>query len=125
MYLVDTNILIYHFEDSVPVESKEQLNQIFQENFNISVITKMEFLGFRRHTDESYRRATQFLSFSNVLGLDDQVVEKVVELRRNSAVKLPDAVIAATAIIGKLILVTRNAGDFTGLGVTLYNPFDV
>lgn len=125
MYLVDTNILIYHFNGSIPDTAKERLEQIFLEQFNISVITKMEFLGFRRHTDESYHKAVQFVSFANCIGLDEQVVEKVVELRRNFSVKLPDAIIAATALVGKLCLVTRNTSDFAGMDVDIFNPFDV
>jgi predicted nucleic acid-binding protein len=125
MYLVDTNILIYHFDDSIPSASKELLNHIFKEYFNVSVVTKIEFLGFRRHTDESYSRAVQFLSFSNIVGLDDEITQKSIDLRRQFTVKLPDAVIAATAIVGKLIVVTRNTTDFADLGVTVYNPFDV
>lgn len=125
MYLVDTNILIYHFNGSIPDMAKDRLDLIFQEQFNISVVTKMEFLGFRRHTDESYHKAVQFLSFANCIGVNEQVVEKVVELRRTFPVKLPDAIIAATAIVGKLCLVTRNASDFVGMDVAIFNPFDV
>lgn len=124
MYLVDTNILIYHFSDSIPEPGKQRLEQIFVEQFNISIITKMEFLGFRQHTDESYRKAVQFLAYSNCISIDELIVDKVVELRRKHSVKLPDAIIAATALVRNLCLVTRNAGDFNGMGVPVYNPFE-
>jgi predicted nucleic acid-binding protein len=123
MYLVDTNILIYHFDNSIPAASKEKIHLIFREHFNVSVITRMEFLGFRGHTNDSFVKAERFLSHATVIGLEEAIVTKVIELRRSSTIKLPDAVIAATALIYALTLVTRNSTDFSGCSATCYNPF--
>ncbi len=124
MYLVDTNILIYHFDGSIPAPSKDKLNSIFRKHFTVSVITGMEFLGFRGHTSDSFKKADRFLSFAKVIGIEEAIVAKVIEILRSSAIKLPDAVIAATALIYDLILVTRNSNDFSGCGVSCFNPFD-
>lgn len=124
MYLVDTNILIYHFDDSLPVAYRGKIHQVFKEYFNVSVITKMEFLGFRGHTDDSYQKAERFLSHATVIGLEEAIVNKAIELRRTAAIKLPDAVIAATALMYDLTLITRNVDDFTTCGISSFNPFD-
>jgi len=124
IYLIDTNILIYHFNGNIPDKSASKINKIFKEDFNISVITKMEFLGFRKHTKESFKKAKKFLEYCNVIELDDDIVNLVIDIRRNYSVKLPDAIIAATAIFKNYTLVTRNTKDFEELEISIYNPFD-
>ena len=123
MYLVDTNILIYHINKNIPENSRIKIHQIFIEHFNISVITKMEFLGFKSHTERSYSKSSKFLEHADVIGLDDEIVETVISLKRKRKIKLPDAIIAATAKKNGLILVTRNEKDFKGIGIKIYNPF--
>jgi len=46
-YLVDTNILIYYFAGAIPDMSG--IEGIFKASFNISILTKIEFLGWKRH----------------------------------------------------------------------------
>lgn len=123
MYLVDTNILIYYLNDDMPSKSVAKLELILIENFNISIITKMEFLGFRKYTEDSFKQAEKFLQNACLFGLDNHLVEKVIDIKRHCKIKLPDAIIAATAIMNNFTLVTRNTADFTELNVQIYNPF--
>jgi len=124
MYLIDTNILIYHFNNNIPDKTKPRITEIFKRHFNISVITRMEFLGFRGHTEESFKKAGKFLSYSHIINLEDEIVEMGINLRRSKKLKLPDTIIASTAIKKELILVTRNVDDFSGMNIKIYNPFD-
>jgi predicted nucleic acid-binding protein len=80
---------------------------IFKFHFNISIITKMEFLGFKKHSSETYKKAKKFLQYSNIYNLNDDIVDYVISLRRKYNIKLPDIIIASTAIINDCILVTR------------------
>lgn len=123
MYLLDTNILIYHLNRSIPVQSIEKIRQILKNHFNISIISKMELLGFRRHSPESYKKSESFLENAEIIGLDDEIVDTVIQLRRNKNIKLPDAIIAATARVNQWTLVTRNENDFSGIELTVLNPF--
>ena len=123
MYLLDTNILIYHLNRSIPVQSIEKIRQILKNHFNISIISKMELLGFRRHSPQSYKKSESFLENAAIIGLDDEIVDTVIQLRKNKSIKLPDAIIAATARVNHWTLVTRNENDFSGIELTILNPF--
>ncbi len=123
-YLVDTNILIYYFNGSLPLEIKEKVELIFETSFNISLITKIEFLGWKKHTEESFKEAELFLSHAHVVRLTNKIAGCAIKLKRITNIKTPDALIAATAIQLEAILVTRNADDFKNIAeVNILNPF--
>lgn len=123
-YLLDTNILIYLFADTIPKKEVNKIEEIFRTSFNISILTKIEFLGWEKHTEEGFEKAREFISFANVFPLTDEIVDLTIDIRRHSKIKLPDAVIAATALNNNLIIVTRNDNDFKGIKVLeIYNPF--
>ena len=52
------------------------------------------------------------LSFSRVYPINDETIDKTIDLRKKYKIKLPDAVIAATAIINDFTLITHNIKDF-------------
>ena len=59
-----------------------------------------------------------------VLQLSNAIVEKTIEIRKSVRIKLPDAIIAATALVHGYTLLTRNVSDFSNVtGLTVINPF--
>jgi len=120
----DTNILIYHTKGSE--KSIDFItNVISHKSFNISVVTKIEFLGWDKHTIDGFEKCKQLLESANIYHVDEEIANKAIELKRGMNIKLADAVIAATAILNNLKIATRNVNDFKaieGLGAT--NPFD-
>lgn len=122
-YLIDTNILIYHIagaENSVDFISK----LINQQTFNISVLTKIEFLGWDKHTPDGFEKCRQLIKSANVYHVDNEIAEKTIEIKKSSRIKLADAVIAATALVHNLKLATRNIEDFkTVPNLDIINPF--
>ncbi len=123
-HIIDTNILIYYFNGSLPLDVKDRVEQIFEASFNISIITKIEFLGWRKHTMESYEQAEHFLNYAYVIGLTNEIADCAIKLRRMTNIKTPDALIAATAIQLDAVLITRNTGDFKNIeNIDIINPF--
>jgi predicted nucleic acid-binding protein len=122
-YLIDTNILIYFFNGSLSVSAKEKITAMLTDDFNISIISKMEFLGFSRFDSREKQEATRFISFANVLPLSEAIVERTIELKQTAKIKLPDAIIGATAWSHNLNLVTHNVKDFVGINLAISDPF--
>jgi predicted nucleic acid-binding protein len=80
-FLVDTNIIIYYFNGIV---KDNRIDEILKESFNISIITKIEFLSWQklRDDEELKEKALNFISNANVYELTDDVANKVIEIRQ-------------------------------------------
>ncbi|WP_292517918.1 type II toxin-antitoxin system VapC family toxin [Methanoculleus sp.] len=114
-YLLDTNILIYYLADAIPPERVSEIETMLTSSFRVSIITKIEFLGWKKHTPEGYALAQDFIRSAEVYPLTDTIADRAIHLRRTCGMKLPDAVIAATALTHECALVTRNESDFSGI----------
>lgn len=123
-YLLDTNILIYHTRgESIIGNFLKDLS--LKGEFNISIITKIEFLGWNRHTPEGFQKCRRLIRNTKIFPLNEEVADRAIEIRRGKKIKLPDAVIAATALLNDLTLTTRNVADFNAVeDLRIYNPFE-
>ena len=122
-YLIDTNILIYHTKGSQAVSSFMS-DVVAQRTFNISILTKIEFLGWEKHTPEGFQKCEQLVKLANIYPVDEDIAEQAIGLRRRVKIKLADAVIAATALVNNLKLATRNMEDYKAVReLEIFNPF--
>jgi hypothetical protein len=123
-FLIDTNILIYYLDGHIPLEHEAKIDHIFTHSFNVSVVSKIELLGWRKYTPEQYQIASQFIWRARIIYLDDEIAEQTVSVKQTYPLKLPDAIIAATALFYDWVLVTRNTKDFESITrLKIYNPF--
>jgi predicted nucleic acid-binding protein len=74
----------------------------------VSVITKMELLAKNDMKPEEEQAIRRFIADVTVSPLDEVVERKAVEIRRATKIKLPDCIIAATAIALDAELITND-----------------
>lgn len=118
--LLDTNVLI--------AQSNGEFTSFFEglttQRIVISVINRIELLAGPRLTEPQRSALVSLLDEFQEVSLTDEVVSMTIELLQSRQVKrLPDAIIAATALATDSTLVTRNTIDFQRVtGLTLLNP---
>lgn len=121
--LIDTNIAIYYLNNQLPDVTATELDK---HTLSMSVISRMELLSWRNAGTEDIAVIQAFIKSATVYNLDEAVILKSIEVRKNYSVKLPDAIIAATALVFNYTLVTRNIADFKNIpGLDLWNPLDI
>ena len=108
-YLTDTNTIIDYLENKLPERASIIIDNI---DIQLSVISRIELLVWQKASDEQIRILKDFISASFVFGLTEEIILKSIEIRKKHRLKLPDAIIAATAVVNSLTLITRNTSDF-------------
>ncbi|WP_231737780.1 type II toxin-antitoxin system VapC family toxin [Terracidiphilus gabretensis] len=117
--VLDTNILIDYLNGH-PAAQQEFARYAHPA---ISVITWMEVMaGTTPQTEQATRT---FLSGFDLLGIDAVTAEQAVSLRRKHRIKLPDAIVWATAQVRQALLVTRNSRDFDPSDPSVRIPYVV
>lgn len=132
MYLLDTNIVSELRKPRPQAAVISWLESIDDSDLHISVVTLGEIqsgIEITREQDaakaaEIEAWADQVAAAYNVLPMDAATFRQWAKLmHRQSDTVYEDAMIAATALVHKLTVVTRNVGDFKRFGVPMLNPF--
>jgi predicted nucleic acid-binding protein len=122
-YLADTNTIIDYLENRLPKDSIELIDRI---NILFSVITRIELLVWPKASDKQIIILRDFIAASTVLDLTENTILHTIEIRKNFRLKLPDAIIAATALANNLTLITRNLSDFEKVAeLNSINPYNL
>ena len=125
-YLLDSNTVIDYIAGLYSEKSRQWINQLIDEEINVSIITKIEVLSFDPDKDDNYPILVDFFGASNVFELTNDIVNKTIQIRQKQKIKLPDAVIASTALTKGLILISRNTKDFKNLpDLEVVNPYEI
>ena len=90
--LLDTNIILYY------LSGDETLIPLLEENnLLVSIITEIELLGFNELSETGIENIKLFLSYCIIENISDKIKNEAITLRRSNNLKLPDAIIFATA----------------------------
>jgi predicted nucleic acid-binding protein len=91
----------------------------------VSAVSYVEVLGYHQLDDEEQQYLEEFFRLAQVLPLSQAVLDQAVALRQQRKMSRGDALVAGTALVHGLTLVTRNSEDFHWIqGLSLLNPFD-
>jgi predicted nucleic acid-binding protein len=125
-FIVDSNVIIDYAANRFNSAGNDFMEAIFNNDFLISVAVKIEVLGFN-DLPTKLIALEEFVNAATVIPLDEAVTKQTIELRRQyKKLKLGDAIIAATALVHQLNLVTRNIDDFKHIqGLNLINPHKI
>lgn len=123
--LLDTNTVVYYLNASLSEKALDFVEDILNDTgSHISIITKIELLGWSAPNAHDLQQVAQFVKDSTVIPLTDAIADMAISIRRKQKIKLPDAVIAATALEYGYTLISRNDADFRNIPGLLYlNPF--
>jgi len=102
-YLVDTNILVYILQGNPNVKYFSE-----SEILTISCITEMEVLGKFQISESEKQIIDRFMSRCHIIDIDAQIKQLAINIKQQTKIKLPDAIIAATAMKNDILLVTAD-----------------
>ena len=105
-YLLDTNFILGILKSDPLVLAEASSRQLYVGECSYSAITRMELLGFHGITQKEEALIRQKLDRLTYLPLTGNIENVVIELRQARKIKLPDAIIAATALCSGIELLT-------------------
>jgi predicted nucleic acid-binding protein len=114
-YLLDTNFVINYFKGIFSDDAAKFTDSVINDLTYVSVITRMELLSLQSLKPKDEEVIKEFIFDSTVFSLEENIITKTILLRRTNKIKLPDAIIAATAIVHNLQLITHNLKDFKNI----------
>lgn len=108
--IVDSNVIIYSLQagyESLQDYLVSRVDQLY-----VSAITKLEVVGFHKLNDVEKQQFEVFFNSITTLSITDEVIAEAIRLRQQRKRSLGDSVIAATAILYNLPILTNNTADF-------------
>ena len=105
-FLLDTNFILGLLKATPEVLAIVEVSDLLASSCAYSAVTRMELLGYPNITPDEERLIADRLSKFTYLSISSEVENLAITLRRTRKLKLPDALIAATAIHHGLELLT-------------------
>jgi len=111
--ILDSNIIIYSARpEYIQVARYLQVNQ---DIVKVSLISTLEVLGFSRLLAADKRTFEAYLGSVEIIPITDNIITEAIRLRQQRKRSLGDSIIAATALLFNLPVLTNNVADFTDI----------
>ncbi len=118
-YLLDTNIILYILSGDETIARHLNQKILFA-----SVISEIELLGYKNLSLKEEKIIKNFISNFRIISVDETIKNEAIELRKKFSLKLPDCILAATAITLNLTFITsdKQFHQVSNLLLELYEP---
>ncbi|MBI4653288.1 type II toxin-antitoxin system VapC family toxin [Candidatus Kuenenbacteria bacterium] len=122
-YALDTNSILYYLRNQKKLD-KNFMSIVEGSNLiSLSIITKIELFSYPALQINEEAEIKGFIKDFIINELDDEIVEQTIKIRKKYKLKLPDAIIGATALVNNLVLITHNKKDFKKInGLKIIDP---
>lgn len=114
-YLLDTNFIINYFKGIYEGDARKFTDSIINGTTFISIITRIELLSWKSIVAKDEIIIKEFISDSTVFSLEERIIIRTILLKKTNKIKLPDAIIAATALEHNMQLLSHNVKDFINI----------
>lgn len=120
-HLIDTNALSDYLGKRLPETGMNFMDSVLDDAPSLSVINRIELLGHNLPELPLFKVA---VAGCEVYDLTETIILRTIALRKSRRIKIPDAIIAATALVYDLTLITHNLSDFEGIpGLKLVDAY--
>jgi len=104
MTILDSNTIIYLSKELVKIDD------VFTDDdeYAVSIITYMEVLGYEFTSQYEEDFIHKFFDILKIIYIDEHIASKVIEIKKQHKIKLPDAIICATSILNNATLYTND-----------------
>lgn len=111
----------------LPESSREfLLDQLSRNKPKFSIITEIELLSWQKISESESEIISSFLSNFSRIELSEEVKKETIRIRKSYGIKVPDSIIAASALVHNQTLLTHNIKDFKKVdGLILLDPLDL
>lgn len=111
-YLIDTNAISDYLGGRVSEKALDFMDKIMDNLPAISVINRIELIG---HNHPELPQFLLAVACCHVVELTEEIIIRTIALRKSRSIKIPDAIIAATALVYNFTLITHNLSDFKNI----------
>ena|ERR1700742_1042652 len=122
-YLIDSNVISNYFAGIFEEKATQFIGNVLDKVPNLSVITVIEALCWRIADKSKENIVKAFVEEANILYIDHNIASQCVAIRLSKKIKLPDAVIAATAMVHRMTLLTSDHDFHQIPSLSIMDPY--
>ncbi len=125
-YLIDSSAAIKYLNETFPAAGVLFMDEIVDTESIISFISEIELQVWNPDNPDDLSIYQSFVAGSLVIGIHAGIIQQTIVIRKTYKLKLPDALIAATAIDNNFTLIADNDADFKKVpGLKYINPVQI